>query len=292
MAMLASRFLATCGMIKIIREYGVEITLCEGPSMMPTIQSSGDIVLIERLTHRIYGIDGGTNGEQRAKDAKARQKEFELLEHKKWLSCSPRSKNDLYEPSWHVPKFPQVTHENHRYLSSFSKSWSKMTSGIAVGDVVVLQHPEKDGTICKRVLGLPGDIILQPRRSSYISAEHREVMNIFSDDENKDDEKVYRNDYGSKPLSSSLSNSRLTVVPDGHIWIEGDNSLNSVDSRDYGAVSANLVLGKVWMRLWPIRGDAFMVRGDRPVPNGAFTGSTVVPAGCEGEARRVMEPLH
>ena len=80
------------------------------------------------------------------------------------------------------------------------------------------------------------------------------------------------------------------MQPDGHIWVEGDNSLNSADSRVYGAVSANLVVGKGWMRLWPIQGKSLMVRGDRPIPNnGRFTGSTIVPAGLEGEAQAILQ---
>jgi hypothetical protein len=43
------------------------------------------------------------------------------------------------------------------------------------------------------------------------------------------------------------------IVPPGHLWIEGDNSNNSLDSRSYGTVPASLVIGKVVCRLWPLR---------------------------------------
>ena len=35
------------------------------------------------------------------------------------------------------------------------------------------------------------------------------------------------------PPFSSDSTKEVTVVPDGHVWLEGDNSLNSTDSRQY-----------------------------------------------------------
>jgi hypothetical protein len=41
------------------------------------------------------------------------------------------------------------------------------------------------------------------------------------------------------------------VVPKGHVWLEGDNSLCSLDSRDYGPVPMALVNGKVVCRLIP-----------------------------------------
>jgi inner membrane protease subunit 1 len=136
----------------------------------------------------------------------------------------------------------------------WSRFWTRLTTGISVGDVVVVQHPERHGTVCKRVLGLPGDVVLRPppSRRSRRSAPPRE---------------------------------NLYVVPDGHCWIEGDNSLNSSDSRVYGAVPAALIVGRVLCRVWPLRGDALMERGARPTmpPGRPCSGSTILPAGYNGE---------
>ncbi|EDO05507.1 Signal peptidase peptidase S26 family protein [Babesia bovis T2Bo] len=37
------------------------------------------------------------------------------------------------------------------------------------------------------------------------------------------------------------------MVPEGHVWLEGDNKSNSLDSRYYGAVSSHLLLGRVFL---------------------------------------------
>ena len=53
----------------------------------------------------------------------------------------------------------------------------------------------------------------------------------------------------------------------------------------YGCVPANLIIGKVFLKIWPL-GDKnmFMERGDRPIPeDGVFMGSLVLPAGYQGE---------
>jgi hypothetical protein len=43
----------------------------------------------------------------------------------------------------------------------------------------------------------------------------------------------------------------MPVIPRGHIWVEGDNTANSTDSRDYGPLPLGLVKGRVLFRLWP-----------------------------------------
>lgn len=75
-------------------------------------------------------------------------------------------------------------------------------------------------------------------------------------------------------------------VPDGHVWIEGDNSVDSVDSREYGAVPAALIIGRVIFRVWPLRGSALIARGDKRLEydRNIFNGSITFPAGYEGEA--------
>mmetsp|Transcript_58472 Transcript_58472/g.165148 ORF Transcript_58472/g.165148 Transcript_58472/m.165148 type:complete len:171 (-) Transcript_58472:140-652(-) len=41
------------------------------------------------------------------------------------------------------------------------------------------------------------------------------------------------------------------VVPRGHVWLQGDNTASSHDSRHYGAVPVGLLQGKVMAKLWP-----------------------------------------
>ncbi|XP_022766232.1 mitochondrial inner membrane protease subunit 2-like [Durio zibethinus] len=40
-------------------------------------------------------------------------------------------------------------------------------------------------------------------------------------------------------------------IPEGHCWVEGDNSASSIDSRSFGPVPLGLVEGRVTHILWP-----------------------------------------
>ncbi|KAH7915347.1 LexA/Signal peptidase [Hygrophoropsis aurantiaca] len=87
---------------------------------------------------------------------------------------------------------------------------------LARGELITLRSPiNPSRVICKRVIGLPGDVIcVDPSGLKAPSTEH-------------------------------------VVIPKGHIWIAGDNSACSTDSRDYGPVSMALMRGKVAARIYP-----------------------------------------
>lgn len=42
------------------------------------------------------------------------------------------------------------------------------------------------------------------------------------------------------------------VVPRGHVWLEGDNSSNSLDSRSYGPVPQGLIRSRALLKVWPL----------------------------------------
>ena len=70
------RLLSAFGMAHIVTEYGADLTLCSGPSMLPTLKTEGEIILVDRLTPRLCGIEGGCVGRDRVKLARQRQDEY------------------------------------------------------------------------------------------------------------------------------------------------------------------------------------------------------------------------
>ncbi|GKY97988.1 hypothetical protein MPSEU_000756900 [Mayamaea pseudoterrestris] len=221
--LLATRALQAGCLVYCITEYVCDITLCEGPSMFPTILSEGEIILLKKW---VRNMENGPIGEERSRLARQQQVEFE-------------QQTGLVD-EWHAPVVSVSNVPSPSLIECFNEILFNST--LAVGDVVVVQHPLRKGNVCKRILGLPGDQVIQHGGS-------------------------------------------LLIVPDGHLWVEGDNPNNSSDSRAYGPVPASLVIGRVLLRLWPLRGDAWMKRGGRPKETAeqANSGGSVLPAGYEGQ---------
>ena len=72
-------------------------------------------------------------------------------------------------------------------------------------------------------------------------------------------------------------------VPAGHVWLEGDNPLDSHDSRAYGAIPAALVQGRVAACVWPPWSARVFTRGAAPGAGVLRNGSNavVLPSGAE-----------
>lgn len=48
-----------------------------------------------------------------------------------------------------------------------------------------------------------------------------------------------------------FKNGNEIIVPKNHVWVEGDNKDNSMDSRKFGPVSKHLIVGRIRYQIWP-----------------------------------------
>lgn len=100
------------------------------------------------------------------------------------------------------------------------------------GDIVILHHPvtgqERD--LVKRVIGVPGDILRIRQGVVYING--RELIEP----------------YVKEPWRGDLPEVR---IPAGSYFVMGDNRNNSLDSRVFGPVREELIVGKAMASWWP-----------------------------------------
>jgi len=83
------------------------------------------------------------------------------------------------------------------------------------GDVVICVCPyDSSKTVCKRITAEAGDVVIM-RQNEYMQ--------------------------------------EVAAIPEGHVWLAGDNSHNSTDSRSYGPVPLALLRGRVFFKLGSLK---------------------------------------
>ena len=133
------------------------------------------------------------------------------------------------------------------------------------GDVVVFKSPEDpERDFIKRVIGLPGETLELRHKKIYINGAALEEPYVHyllpprSDGEMTSFDK--RETYGP------------VTVPDGHLFVMGDNRDNSQDSRYWGFLPQSYVKGRAVMVYWSFESDA--ADYERPGLEQLFSGIT------------------
>ena len=111
------------------------------------------------------------------------------------------------------------------------------------GDIVVFTPPGGSSSstpFIKRVIGLPGDVL--DLRNGHVFINGQEINEPY----------VYPGD--STEPKSSLHH---WVVPPNALFLMGDYRKVSQDSRAFGPVPIANIIGRAWLRYWPL--DTFEV---------------------------------
>lgn len=117
------------------------------------------------------------------------------------------------------------------------------------GEVIVFHGPAgSNKDLIKRIIGVPGDVITIDRGTLFINRQ-------------KADEPYIQNIDRGGNLDS-------TIVPPGHYFVMGDNRPVSQDSRDWGTITREQIIGKAWLSYWPLDDVGLMAHPSAVVASG------------------------
>lgn len=107
------------------------------------------------------------------------------------------------------------------------------------GDIVVFHRPERAPAgpnapeqLIKRVIGLPGDTITT--RDEQIVINGKDLVEPYLPE-----------DTPTFDLDNPIT------VPSGQVWVMGDNRLHSGDSRYFGPIEIDSIIGRAFFKIWP-----------------------------------------
>lgn len=119
---------------------------------------------------------------------------------------------------------------------------SYRTSPPQRGDVIVLKYPKDESEFfIKRIIGLPGDTIeFQNNRVVIVNQQYPNGLVL--------NEPYIPAGVPTLPLGPST----IGPLPQGEYFVLGDNRTGSSDSRFWGLLPADDIVGRVWMRVFPV----------------------------------------
>jgi signal peptidase I len=133
------------------------------------------------------------------------------------------------------------------------------------GEVIVFEPPGDSALsaggipFIKRIIGLPGDTVTLENGRVFITQPGGNQVRI--------EEPYIRTDEEGRPVSTFCPAANCTgtwEVGDGEYFVMGDNRGSSQDSRAFGPVSEDLVLGRAWLRYFPLDRVGLIETPDHP----------------------------
>ncbi|HEX2883298.1 MAG TPA: signal peptidase I [Candidatus Limnocylindria bacterium] len=150
--------------------------------------------------------------------------------------------------------------------------------GYHYGDVVVFQPPSQSGLdtdgipFIKRVIGMPGDTVSLENGRVFVERPGESPVRI-------EEPYVVTDAEGgvAATLPRDAEGTTRWEVREGEYFVMGDNRPQSQDSRAFGPIGEDLILGRAWLRYFPLERIGVIERPDYPAlgtADGASRGAT------------------
>jgi signal peptidase I len=137
--------------------------------------------------------------------------------------------------------------------------------GYHYGDVVVFNPPSGSGLstdgipFIKRIIGMPGDTVTLENGRVFITRPGQAPVRI------EEPYVVTEADGSTAPtLCPREACPQEWIVGEGEYFVMGDNRPSSQDSRVFGPIGEDLILGRAWLRYFPLDRIGLIERPEYP----------------------------
>ena len=128
------------------------------------------------------------------------------------------------------------------------------------GDIVVFEKPpgetSKINDLIKRVVALPGETIEQQGNDIYIDlgSGPQKLTERYI----KDLQDIGQPIGWVQGCANPSTERNKCTIPAGHVWVMGDNRGHSHDSRVFGPIDEDLIVGRAFVKVWPLNKLGFL----------------------------------
>jgi signal peptidase I len=126
-------------------------------------------------------------------------------------------------------------------------------NGYEYGDVVVFNPPSGSGLdtqgipFIKRIIGMPGDTVSLENGRVFVTRQDSSPVRI------EEPYVVTDADGSISPTTCPREDCPLTwIVGEDEYFVMGDNRPSSQDSRVFGPIESDTILGRAWLRYFPL----------------------------------------
>ncbi len=170
-----------------------------------------------------------------------------VLAVKTWVVNPYRIPSPSMEPTLHCAR-PEPDCEASRSDRVLANRFIYRFRDPRRGEIVVFHAPEAARAVCtggifvKRIVGLPGEVWAE--RDGYTYIDGRRLREPYIRPERRDQQ--------SKTLEDIPPVGTMRRIPKDMYLMEGDNRAHSCDSRLWGLVARENIIGKVFFTYWPL----------------------------------------
>ncbi|WP_138420837.1 signal peptidase I [Aquibacillus sediminis] len=132
--------------------------------------------------------------------------------------------------------FPTLTDNNKLIVTK--------TTPLERFDLIVFNAPDEEQQYVKRIIGIPGDSVEVKDDVLYVNGKPYSEPYVNTEVDGRQVEPK-TNDFTLQEITDN------SVVPDDHYFVLGDNRTRSNDSRAFGFITDDLVVGEAKFRFYP-----------------------------------------